>query len=230
MKDVEMCMSFGVWNEDNKKCSLDRMIVPLFGAIYQDATGGWPSKKDLDTLREHCPHAFGDVYDDAWALFESTYVQLKNTYISAEKTQVQTTVNGLILRIFDMIDDTSRNQGLPDMTSYTQKAKCIKHLYERFDAAFDANALLLAAYGVDASEVPGRTTYMFSGIAPVEVSPSCSSRALRSTAGSTSCKTKAKMVKCKTDPNTRTSAPTPGFTRTQARPDTTGSSAVATTC
>ena len=170
MKDVEMCMSFGVWNEDNKKCSLDRMIVPLFGAIYQDATGEWPSKKDLDTLREHCPHAFGDVYDDAWALFESTYVQLKNTYISAEKTQVQTTVNGLILRIFDMIDDTSRNRGLPDMPSYTQKAKCIKHLYERFDAAFDANALLLAAYGVDASEVPGRTTYMFSGIAPVEVS------------------------------------------------------------
>ncbi|MBV5332784.1 hypothetical protein JZU54_04295, partial [bacterium] len=32
VKDVELCLSFGVWNEDTKKCSIDRRIVPLFGA------------------------------------------------------------------------------------------------------------------------------------------------------------------------------------------------------
>ena len=169
-KDVELCMSFGVWNEDTKQCSLDRMIVPLFGAIYPDATNPDASKQDLDTLRGHCPQAFGTVYDDARARFEATYVQLKEPYTPADKTKMHAIVNGMLLQIFDMMEDTSRNRGLPDMHSYTQKAKCIKHLYERLDAAFDANGLELAAYGVDPSEAPGRTLYMFSGIAPVEVS------------------------------------------------------------
>ncbi|MBV5332785.1 hypothetical protein JZU54_04300, partial [bacterium] len=133
--------------------------------IYQDVTDFLPKPVDLDKLREHCPQAFGDVYDDALALFESTYVELKGTYTPAEQTKVLTTVNGLLLRIFDMIDGTSQNRGLPDMPTYTKKAKCIKHLYERLDAAFDANVLQLAAYGVDESEVPGRTLYMFTGVA-----------------------------------------------------------------
>ena len=169
IKDVELCMSFGVWNDDKKQCLLDRMIVPLFGAIYKDSSGFMPTKEDFDTLRRHCPQAFGTVYDDARALFEATYVQLKDPYTTVEKTKIQATVNELLLRIFDMIGDTSRNRGLPDMPSYTHKAECIKHLYERLDKVAESNALQLTAYGVHESEVPGRTPYMFSGIAPVEV-------------------------------------------------------------
>ena len=169
VKDVELCMSFGVWNYRTKKCSLDRLLVPLFDTIYRRVSGFLPAQEDLDFLRKYCPYAFGIVYDDAWALFETTYVQLNNPYMTFEKTNMKNTVNQLFLLIFDMIADTSKNRGLPDMHSYTQKAECIKHLYERLDKVAESNALQLAAFGVDASEVPGRAPYMFSGIAPVEV-------------------------------------------------------------
>lgn len=167
IKDLEMCMSFGVWNEE--KCVLDRMIVPLFHVIYPDATGFLPSELDFEELRKHCPQAFGSAYADALARFQSTYVQLSNPYTSLDKIKMQTTINNLILQLFDMISDTSRNRGLPDMHTYTQHAKCIKHLYQRLDVVQKANAVQLAVYGIDESEVPGSSVYMFTGIAPVEV-------------------------------------------------------------
>lgn len=169
VKDVEMCMAFGVWNQEKELCYLDKMVVPLFECIYRDQSGVSPTQDDLDVLRTSCPSAFGKDYDEARNAFEQLYIKLKNPYTTQERMQMQTTVNEMILRIFDMAPDSSKNRGLENMQTYQQKAQCIKHLYTRLREIYDSNALALSVYGVDKSQVPGTTTYLFSGTAPVEV-------------------------------------------------------------
>ena len=169
VKDVEMCMAFGVWNQVKEKCSVDRKIVSIFDSVYTDQSGFLPAQQDLDMLRVSCPRAFGMDYDDAWSAFEQLYIKIKNPYTTNEKTQMQTTVNGIVILIFDMAASSSKNRGIDSMQKYQEDAKCIKYLYARLLQVHESNALALSLYGIDKSQVPGSTLYLFSGTAPVEV-------------------------------------------------------------
>ncbi len=38
LKDSKLCFAFGLWDTDTELCTLDRLVVPLFEAVYTDSS------------------------------------------------------------------------------------------------------------------------------------------------------------------------------------------------
>ena len=169
LEDTRLCFAFGLWHADTELCTLDRMVVPLFEAIYTDSSTS-ASLEDLFTdLRQHCETAFGTDYDTAINEFETVFNDLRTPYAPTASVDIQTTVNTLLLKVFNIRPTSMRDRGIQSMQQYKQKAKCLRYMYERLQTVHSNNAERLSVHALSREETPGSTLYLFHPHAPLEV-------------------------------------------------------------
>jgi hypothetical protein len=94
----------------------------------------------LTVLRSNCEDAFGADYDAAMNDFETVYNELRMPYAPSASEDIQTTVNTLLLRVFNMQPTSLRNRGIDNMQQHTQKAKCVRYVYDRLKSLSLINA------------------------------------------------------------------------------------------
>ena len=169
LQDTRLCFAFGLWDYGTELCTLDRLVVPLFEVIYTDGSVSMALETMFTDLRGHCENAFGSDYDAAMNEFESVYNELRMPYAPSASADIQTTVNTLLLRVFNIQPGSLRNRGIDSMQQYAQKAKCVRYVYERLQAVHDSNTVKMEAHAVSAEETPGSTLYLFHPHAPLEV-------------------------------------------------------------
>ena len=169
LKDSKLCFAFGLWDPDTELCTVDRLVVPLFEAIYTDSSTSLTLEALFTDLRQHCETAFGADYDTAINEFETVYNNLRSPYAATSSADIQNTVNTLLLKVFDIQPTSMRDRGIESMQQYKQKAKCLRHVYERLQAVHDNNAARLEVHAVSPEETPGSTLYLFHPHAPLEV-------------------------------------------------------------
>jgi hypothetical protein len=131
LQDSRLCFAFGLWDARTELCTLDRLVVPLFEAIYTDSSTSLTLETLFIDLRHHCETAFGADYDSAINEFERVYNDLRAPYATTSSVDIQNTVNTLLLRIFNVQPTSMRDRGIDNMQQYKQKAKCLRYMYER---------------------------------------------------------------------------------------------------
>ena len=169
LQDSRLCFAFGLWDDDTELCTVDRLVVPLFEVIYTDAATSTSLETSLKDLRSNCENAFGNDYDAAMNDFETVYNELRMPYAPSASADIQTTVNTLLLRVFNIQPASLRNRGIDSMQQYSQKAKCVRYVYDRLQAVRASNALKLEVHAVSEEDMPGSTLYLFQPHAPLEV-------------------------------------------------------------
>jgi len=169
LQDTRLCFAFGLWDADTELCTLDRLVVPLFEVIYTDEDTSTSLETSLIALRLNCEDAFGTDYDSAMNEFEAAYNELRTPYAPSASADIQTTVNTLLLRVFNIKPTSMQNRGIDSMQQYTQKAKCVRYVYERLQAVRASNTVKMEAHAVSEEETPGSTLYLFHPHAPIEV-------------------------------------------------------------
>jgi hypothetical protein len=169
LQDTKLCFAFGLWDADTELCSLDRLAVPLFEAIYKDASTSTSLENLFTDLRQNCETAFGTDYDTAINEFETVYNDLRAPYAPSSSADIQNTVNTLLLKVFNLRPTSMRDRGIESMHQYKQKAKCLRYMYDRLQVVRNNNAEKLAVYTVAPEEIPGSTLYLFHPHAPLEV-------------------------------------------------------------
>jgi hypothetical protein len=120
-------------------------------------------------LRQHCETAFGADYDTAINEFETVYNDLRAPYAATSSSDIQNTVNTLLLKVFNIQPTSMRDRGIESMQQYKQKAKCLRHIYERLQVVQTNNEAKLEVHAVAPEETPGSTLYLFHPHAPLEV-------------------------------------------------------------
>jgi hypothetical protein len=169
LQDTKQCFAFGLWDPDTELCTVDRLVVPLFEAIYTDSSTSLTLETVFTDLRQHCETAFGADYDTAINEFETVYNDLRTPYAPTSSVDIQNTVNTLFLKVFNLQPTSMRDRGIESMQEYKQKAKCLRHMYERLQVVHDKNAERLEVHAVSPEETPGSTLYLFHPHAPLEV-------------------------------------------------------------
>ena len=169
LKDSKLCFAFGLWDADTELCKLDRLVVPLFEAVYTDSSTSVTLEDLFRDLRQNCETAFGADYDTAMNEFETVYNDLRAPYPATSSPAIQDTVNKLLLKIFNLQPTSMRDRGIDSMQQYKQKAKCVRHLYQRLQAVHKNNQAKLEVHAVSPEETPGSTIYLFHPHAPLEV-------------------------------------------------------------
>jgi hypothetical protein len=127
LKDSRLCFAFGLWDAGTELCTLDRLVVPLFEAIYTDSSTSLTLEALFTDLRQHCETAFGVDYDTAINEFETVYNELRAPYAATSSVDMQSTVNTLLLRVFNVQPTSMSDRGIDSMLQYKQKAKCLRH-------------------------------------------------------------------------------------------------------
>jgi len=169
LQDSRLCFAFGLWDAKTELCTVDLLVVPLFDAIYTDSATSISLEAGFKDLRVHCETAFGTDYDNAMNEYETVYNDLRTPYIPTSSGDIQTTVNTLLLRLFNLQPSSMRNRGIENMQQYKQKAKCVRYVYDRLQSVHNSNTAKMAARAVSAAETPGSTLYLFHPHAPLEV-------------------------------------------------------------
>jgi hypothetical protein len=169
LDDTRLCFAFGTWDAKTELCSVDLMVVPLFEAIYTDSATSTSLDAAFKDLRVHCETAFGTDYDTAMNEFETVYNDLRTPYAPTSSVDIQNTVNTLLLRLFNLQAGSMQNRGIDSMHQYKQKAKCVRHVYDRLYAVHNSNIEKMAVHAVSERETPGSTLYLFHPHAPLEV-------------------------------------------------------------
>jgi hypothetical protein len=169
LKDTKQCFAFGLWDADTELCTVDRLVVPLFEAIYTDSSTSLTLETLFTDLRQHCETAFGADYDSAINEFETVYNDLRAPYAATSSSDIQNTVNTLLLKVFNIQPTSMRDRGIESMPQYKQKAKCLRHIYERLQVVQTNNEAKLEVHAVAPEETPGSTLYLFHPHAPLEV-------------------------------------------------------------
>jgi len=169
LQDSRLCFAFGLWDADTELCTLDRLVVPLFEAIYTDSSTSVTLDSLFTDLRQHCETAFGADYDSAINEFETVYNNLRAPYASSSSVEMQQTVNTLLLKVFNIQPTSMRDRGIDSMQQYKQKAKCLQYMYERLQVVHTNNEARLQLHAVSPEETPGSTLYLFHPHAPLEV-------------------------------------------------------------
>ena len=125
LKDSRLCYAFGMWDERTELCTVDRLVVPLFEAIYADSSTSLTLQTLFTDLHQHCETAFGTDYDTAINEFETVYNDLRAPYAATSSVDYQNTVNTLLLKIFNVQPTSMCDHGIESMHHYKQKAKCL---------------------------------------------------------------------------------------------------------
>jgi hypothetical protein len=112
LKDSKLCFAFGLWDPDTELCTVDRLVVPLFEAIYTDSSTSLTLEALFTDLRQHCETAFGADYDTAINEFETVYNDLRSPYAATSSADIQNTVNTLLLKVFNMQPTSMRDRGI----------------------------------------------------------------------------------------------------------------------
>ena len=169
LKDSKLCFAFGLWDAGTELCTLDRLVVPLFEAIYTDSSTSLTLENMFGDLRENCETAFGADHDTAINEYESVYNELRAPYPASSSADIQKTVNTLLLRVFNLQPTSMRDRGIDSMQQYKQKAKCLRYMYRRLEVVRMNNQAKLEVHAVSPEETPGATVYLFHPHAPLEV-------------------------------------------------------------
>jgi hypothetical protein len=169
LEDSRLCFAFGLWDAKTELCTIDMLVVPLFEAIYTDTATSTSLEAAFKELRVHCETAFGTDYDNAMNEFETVYNDLRTPYAPTSSVDIQATVNALLLRLFNIQPTSMRNRGIENMQQYKQKAKCVRHIYDRLQAVRSSNIEKMAVHAVSEQDTPGSTLYLFHPHAPIEV-------------------------------------------------------------
>ena len=170
LQDARLCFAFGLWDAKTEMCSVDLLVVPLFEAIYTDSASSTSLESAFKVLRSNCETAFGTDYDTAINDFETAFNDLRTPYAPTASVDIQTTVNTLLLKVFNVQPTSMRSRGLDDMEQYKQKAKCVRYVYERLQAVDNSNKEKMATHAVSEEQTPGSTLYLFHPQAPLEIS------------------------------------------------------------
>ena len=194
--DAQMCMSFGVWDDIEKRCYVDHFIVPIFNVLFTDSNVDANGNDKLQTQQLHfqtlqteCPDAFGKESSAAFRAFQNTYDRLTSPYEPWNENEnydavicesqngasthnsfcVMQTINKLTLRIFNV--DTNHVGGISDMDTYKIQGRCTTYIYRKLQKVRDKTQATFEAGNtiIPAGHIPGSTLYMFSGHFPVEV-------------------------------------------------------------
>lgn len=122
-------------------CVLDPLVVPLVSAVFG------PLQSELDVtrlyaLRQHCPHAFTNVYDSLKneELFALLHQLLTKPYSHDDvraRDRIAKHVNALTGLLFG-VTDIDNTRGFQDIDTYLQHSDCTQHIADMLDAQKDA--------------------------------------------------------------------------------------------